>query len=666
MGSIGSIIGGIAGTAIGGPMGGSIGSALGGSLGGGGGKEAANQANAINASMPNTFQFLPQQLQQDVLDYAATYRQQANLPYEQYSGEQIAGFTPEEQQAFGLIRNNVGQYSDAGNDALGNLETLTNKYLGAPDQETLQSYMSPYQQSVTDIAKREAVRDYEGNTVPGIASKAAQSGAFGGSRQAILESEASRNLNQQLGDIQSKGLNDAYDKAMSNYYKTGSLGSTLLARQGQLAQTGLDVAGKEAAALQSVGTNIRDMNQSQLDLAYQNYLDKKNYPIQQAELLRQGFQNTGQYFSPLGTPVNPAEAKYAANASGSQGMMSALGSLGSLFGGGNSSGNNTGITWDQAAGLGSSIFSGFGFAEGGAINPYKMTREYNEETKAQQRALAAQKDNKRASGKRKSTDKVNVMRDELSRDLAKDILQKAPVQAMLERASGGVQTPQTNVPLLPVDTSKQYAQTVGFNPGAGGPVSPMARVQDPQPQTQQNSQGGTTLEKIMQKINQIQPYTYTGAKTSPEGVGEYSPEAMAVLSPKAAGAYDNKMARELQKAQIDQSDKQFAYKAQTTPLDALIQTGGLENSQAYADIQRLFASQKGGGDSSLQKFMIKREDDTQKAAKKAYLDLINKEFANDKAGARQQVMEIYGVDPFSGAQSLPGATAIPYTSIITN
>jgi hypothetical protein len=63
--------------------------------------------------------------------------------------------------------------------------------------------MSPYQQAVVDVEKREAVRQAQ---VPmqQIRQQAVGAGGYGGSRQAILEAEAQRNLQGRLGDIQTQ------------------------------------------------------------------------------------------------------------------------------------------------------------------------------------------------------------------------------------------------------------------------------------------------------------------------------------------------------------------------------------------------------------------------------------------------------------------------------
>jgi len=81
---------------------------------------------------------------------------------------------------------------------------------------TAASYMNPYTQNVVDIQKREAQRQ------AGIAgtqrgAQAARAGAFGGSRQAIENAEAQRNLATQMGDIQAQGQNAAYQNAMQQF-----------------------------------------------------------------------------------------------------------------------------------------------------------------------------------------------------------------------------------------------------------------------------------------------------------------------------------------------------------------------------------------------------------------------------------------------------------------
>lgn len=84
------------------------------------------------------------------------------------------------------------------------------------DPNVVQSYMSPYMQNVVEIQKREAQRQADiAATQRGAA--AVRAGAFGGSRQAIENAEAQRNLATQMGDIQAKGSQAAFEQAAQQF-----------------------------------------------------------------------------------------------------------------------------------------------------------------------------------------------------------------------------------------------------------------------------------------------------------------------------------------------------------------------------------------------------------------------------------------------------------------
>ena len=97
--------------------------------------------------------------------------------------------------------------------------------LGAPQQVRTdsftqpgvsQGYMSPYMQNVVNSQQREARRAGEIQRNQNQA-QAVNAGAFGGSRQAIMEAERQRNLGTQLGDIQAQGLQNAYQQGMGQF-----------------------------------------------------------------------------------------------------------------------------------------------------------------------------------------------------------------------------------------------------------------------------------------------------------------------------------------------------------------------------------------------------------------------------------------------------------------
>lgn len=97
--------------------------------------------------------------------------------------------------------------------------------LGAPQQVrsdsftapgVSQAYMSPYMQNVVNAQQREARRAGEIQRNQNQAQAVGQ-GAFGGSRQGIVEAERQRNLSTQLGDIQAQGLQGAYQQGMGQF-----------------------------------------------------------------------------------------------------------------------------------------------------------------------------------------------------------------------------------------------------------------------------------------------------------------------------------------------------------------------------------------------------------------------------------------------------------------
>jgi len=163
-------------------------------------------------------------------------------PYQQYGGERIAGFQPMQEQAFKSMSG-----LDAGPDAFA-------KGIG--------SYMSPYMQNVVDIQKREAGRqsDIAGTQQQ---AQATQAGAFGGGRDAIMRAERERNLGQQMGDIQAKGSQAAYEQAANQF------------RQGITQQSGL------AQMQGQMGQQQQQQAQRPLDVAYQDFLSQQNYPYKQ-------------------------------------------------------------------------------------------------------------------------------------------------------------------------------------------------------------------------------------------------------------------------------------------------------------------------------------------------------------------------------------------------
>ena len=120
---------------------------------------------------------------------------------------------------------------------------------GITDPRTMQAFMSPYQQAVTDVAKANAVREAQ---MAQQASNlgAARQGTYGGARQALQQSERERNLLTNLSGIQAQGSQQAYDRALAQQQFGANLGLQGIQTGLQGIQTGMQGVGQ---GLQGVG-----------------------------------------------------------------------------------------------------------------------------------------------------------------------------------------------------------------------------------------------------------------------------------------------------------------------------------------------------------------------------------------------------------------------------
>jgi hypothetical protein len=260
--------------------------------------------------------------QTSIPDYAKPYVETmlgktealSTTPYQTYDRERTAGFTPMQQQAFqgaqgmqtsGATGFGAGLAGAAGLGALGTNYDPTQFQGQQFGQQQAQQYMSPYMQSVVDIQQREAQRQGDiAGTQRG--AQATQSGAFGGSRQAIMDAEAARNLSMQKGDIQAQGLQSSYAQAQSQFnadqarqmqaqqlseqskqYGAG-LGlqglSTAIQGAGQLGTLGSQqfAQGMDVNKLQQAyGTQQQQQDQNIMSQQYQDFLNQQNYPYKQ-------------------------------------------------------------------------------------------------------------------------------------------------------------------------------------------------------------------------------------------------------------------------------------------------------------------------------------------------------------------------------------------------
>lgn len=201
----------------------------------------------------------------------------AQRPYEYYDPrERIAPLSATEEAAIGQVPMAAGAYMPG---LAAGFESAAMGSRGVGDID-YSSYMNPYTQYVTDIAKREAVRDYE-KMRPQMAFGASRQGAFGGARYGVQEAEAERNLGQRLSDIQQTGQERAFTAGTAlqqaeaqRQLQAAPMFASMGAQAQQLGLGGLDAIMKSQAL-------PRQLEQQQRDLAFQEYMRGQGYGMQQ-------------------------------------------------------------------------------------------------------------------------------------------------------------------------------------------------------------------------------------------------------------------------------------------------------------------------------------------------------------------------------------------------
>lgn len=306
--------------------------------GGGGGGSSKNTTYTSN---------LPEYARPYFEDVMGRAQRESVQPYQSYGGERVAGFTPAQQMgqnltlqtAMGGTPSAITAGQQGAGYALGQAMGFNydpsqfyapqvsagqlGPQLDASDAATVQRFMSPYQQAVIDQEKQAAARDYQIAQQSRNAA-AVGSGAFGGTRQAVADAEAQRNLMSQLQGIQTTGLQSSYDRAMQSIENqraagmqagTTNIQAALQAAQANQAalmdaqkgteasrqfgaQSGLEAIGQmgnmsqllgqmgeaeqnlalaRAEAARAVGTEQQQLAQQQLDQAYQQFAEMRDY-----------------------------------------------------------------------------------------------------------------------------------------------------------------------------------------------------------------------------------------------------------------------------------------------------------------------------------------------------------------------------------------------------
>jgi len=252
--------------------------------------------------------------------------------YMQYQPERTAGFSPLQQMSYdnAALMQSQPQLQDAtamaGLAGLGALNTsytynpyTAQQFTGGtnappgydasgkfqPGTGAVGQYMSPYMDTV--VARQQQDLQRQGDIARQTQNaQAARSGAFGGSGNLLANNQLNAALMRQKGDVQAKGLQDAYSQAMNQFNAQqgqNQAAAQLNAQQGQfgagLGLQGLQTALTGANALGALGGQQYQQNmginavqnqyglqqqaqmQKDLDTRYGDYLNFQNYPYKQ-------------------------------------------------------------------------------------------------------------------------------------------------------------------------------------------------------------------------------------------------------------------------------------------------------------------------------------------------------------------------------------------------
>lgn len=250
-------------------------------------------------------------------------------PMPAYTGERVARFTPGQEAVqrdiagltqpggFRTAETGLGIGSGMGYGTAGAGLSRALGYTprgittGAFSPTAASYYMSPYITNVSDIAAREARRQGDIARQQG-AMGAIGRGTFGGARQALMQAEQERGLQQNIADIYTKGQQGAYESAQKMF--SDDAARALQAQQANVAaeqaaaqlqaQTGVSglQAGLEASRAQSATAaaeqtaNLQrlqaqaasekekqDLQQKINDIQYQQAMEQRDWEKKQLE-----------------------------------------------------------------------------------------------------------------------------------------------------------------------------------------------------------------------------------------------------------------------------------------------------------------------------------------------------------------------------------------------
>ncbi|HYH17889.1 MAG TPA: tail fiber domain-containing protein [Azospirillum sp.] len=227
-----------------------------------------------------------------------------NRPYVPYTEQRIAEFTPDQESGFSLARVMAGgpQLGMGHGVASGVAQFQPSMVSAGQLKDTdLSVYMNPYISNVVDTSLNDLDRANQ-MALRSVQSQASTQGAYGGARMGLAQAETNRGMldaaARTAAGLRYQGYNDATQNAfrdIDNRMKAdlsnqsaGLQGAQLrLGAAGQMAQSALARQQRDSNnvnLLLGIGGQQQQMDQSNVDLAYQDFLRQFQYPIDMLNL----------------------------------------------------------------------------------------------------------------------------------------------------------------------------------------------------------------------------------------------------------------------------------------------------------------------------------------------------------------------------------------------
>ena len=207
-----------------------------------------------------------------------------NQAYQAYQGPLSAGESGLQQQAF---------------EGIAGLQAPTNMGVNAFTAADAQAGMNPYLMASLNPQIEEARRQSEIDRIAN-AGRMTQAGAFGGSRQALMDMENQRGLQANIADITGKGYASAYDRAREQFSLDRDRSN----------QYGFDVLARQEGA----GATQRGIESEGMAADYAQFKEERDFPYKQVQYMQSLLQ---------GLPLESQSVSYNAPSTASQYASSA-------------------------------------------------------------------------------------------------------------------------------------------------------------------------------------------------------------------------------------------------------------------------------------------------------------------------------------------------------